>query len=67
MKKLKIEIEINTNQFDPKYFINQESLNQLKNEFIHWFAQDGLQEIDVIKFELVEDDENPNRTDDCIG
>lgn len=58
MKKLKIEIEIDTNQFDPKYFIDEKSLNQLKDEFIHWFAQDGLQEIDVIKFELVEKDEN---------
>ena len=56
--KLKIEIEIDTNQFDPKRFINQESLNQLKDEFIHWFAQDGLQEIDVLKFELIEKDEN---------
>ena len=65
--KLKIEIEIDTNQFNPKYFIDEKSLNQLKDNFIHFFAHDGLEKIDVIKFELVEDDENPNRTDNSIG
>lgn len=66
MRILKIEIEINldSDRVDMEYLKSEEDLTMIKEGFMEI---SGILSNEITRFELIEKDENPNRTDNSIG